>query len=497
MVDDIAAGLYRIPIGPGAINNKALKPKSVTAGTISVTDLESVNAKTGNLTANGTITVNSTGSIAIGKTSYADDATGGMWVGYSGGTYKLNLGNSTYSVKWDGSALNITGNITATTGTIGGWTIGATDLTSDAGATGMASSGGYRIWVGDATPANAEFRVSSAGALTATSATITGAITATSGTLGSLTVTGQLNVSSTSSGIRGGQTAWGTGTGFYLGNNSGGTPVFSVGDGSHGITWNGTQLSVLGSAVLGDVQVSSGGNIRSGATSYASGTGWILEYNGGTPRFRVGTATSGSNYLAFDGTNVEMRGKLKFGSGGDSYLDGTIQHFEVASGGTTVVEFKNAANARYSYIVGTAGSSSSLCNIYSQNSSTPNHYGMVATQVGDASSTPNSAWLEVGDGTNPARAKVSAFYDPSGAVALIDLQNFKSGSGNDIRVRLGGSAGSEQLKVLDSGGAQVFGVNSDGDIIRPIANDSTALGAYYGRVPIYINGSLKYLSVYS
>ena len=114
MVDDIAAGLYRIPIGPGAINNRALKPKSVTAGTISVSDLESVNAKTGNLTANGTITVNSTGSIAIGKTSYADDSTGGMWVGYSGGTYKLNLGNSTYSVKWDGSALNITGNITAT-----------------------------------------------------------------------------------------------------------------------------------------------------------------------------------------------------------------------------------------------------------------------------------------------------------------------------------------------------------------------------------------------
>lgn len=29
------------------------------------------------------------------------------------------------------------------------------------------------------------------------------------------------------------------------------------------------------------------------------------------------------------------------------------------------------------------------------------------------------------------------------------------------------------------------------------ANDATALGAYYGRVPIYINGTLKYLGVYS
>ena len=496
MVDDIAAGLYRIPIGPGAINNKALKPKSVTAGTISVSDLESVNAKTGNLTANGTITVDSTGSIAIGKTSYADDSTGGMWVGYSGGTYKLNLGNSTYSVKWDGSALNITGHITATTGTIGGWDIGDTDLTSDAGATGMASSGGYRIWVGDATPANAEFRVSSAGALTATGATITGDITATSGTLGTLSITGTLNMASGSI-FKSGMTAHGTGAGWWFENNAG-TPIMAIGsNSSSGFSFNGTNMYLFGQAVIGTIEVSTNGNIRSGASSYASGTGWILEYNGGTPRFRVGTATSGTNYLAFDGTNIEMRGKLKFGSNGDSYLDGTIQHFEVGSSGTSVVEFKNASNTRYSYIRGTAGTANSICNIYSQNSSATNHYGLMATQVGDSTTTPNSAWLEVGDGTSPTQAKISAYYDPAGAVALIDLQNFKSGAGQDVRVRLGGASGSEQFKVLDSGGSQVFGVNSDGDIIRPITNDSTALGAYYGRVPIYINGALRYLGVYN
>jgi len=494
MVDDIAAGLYRIPIGPGAINNKALKPKSVTAGTISVSDLESVNAKTGNLTANGTITVNSTGSIAIGKTSYADDSTGGMWVGYSGGTYKLNLGNSTYSVKWDGSALNITGNITATTGTIGGWTIGATDLTSDAGATGMASSGGYRIWVGDATPANAEFRVSSAGALTATSATITGAITATSGTLGSLTVNGQLNVSSTSSGIRGGQTAWGTGTGFYLGNNSGGTPVFSVGDGSHGITWNGTQLSVLGSAVLGDVQVSAGGNIRSGATSYASGTGWILEYNGGTPRFRVGTATSGSNYLAFDGTNVEMRGKMKWGSGGNNYLDSSIMHFE--SDGSNIIDFSRATYTPNAKMVAGITTGYSNINLYAQGAST-GYDARVVVQGGNNSTYPNTAYITAGDGTSVSQGEIRAYWNPATSKMTLDLINLKSGTGNDVNVKLGGAGGSEQFKVLDSGSNQVFGVTSDGDLVRPIANDATGLGAYYGRIPIYINGTLKYLGVYS
>lgn len=477
MVDDIAAGLYRIPIGPGAINNRALKPKSVTAGTISVSDLESVNAKTGNLTANGTITVNSTGSIAIGKTSYADDATGGMWVGYSGGTYKLNLGNSTYSVKWDGSALNITGNITATTGTIGGWTIGATDLTSDAGATGMASSGGYRIWVGDATPANAEFRVSSAGALTATSATITGAITATSGTLGTLSITGTLNMASGSI-FKSGMTAHGTGSGWWFENNAG-TPIMAIGsNSSSGFSFNGTNMYLFGQAVIGTIEVSINGNIRSGASSYASGTGWILEYNGGTPRFRVGTATSGTNYLAFDGTNIEMRGKLKFGSGGNSYLDGTIQHFELTGSNTAVIEMKAGAANPAIQIEGFANSTDAQST-----------YSATATNAGTLRA--GSVFVNATAADNTTNVTVRA------SKAGVTQSEFVAEGDGYAYVGLGDSAGAKNFEVRDSSGAMVLGVNSNGELIRPITNDATALGAYYGRVPIYINGSLKYLGVYS
>ena len=477
MVDDIAAGLYRIPIGPGAINNRALKPKSVTAGTISVSDLESVNAKTGNLTANGTITVDSTGSIAIGKTSYADDSTGGMWVGYSGGTYKLNLGNSTYSVKWDGSALNITGNITATTGTIGGWTIGATDLTSDAGATGMASSGGYRIWVGDATPANAEFRVSSAGALTATSATITGAITATSGTLGTLSITGTLNMASGSI-FKSGMTAHGTGSGWWFENNAG-TPIMAIGsNSSSGFSFNGTNMYLFGQAVIGTIEVSTNGNIRSGASSYASGTGWILEYNGGTPRFRVGTATSGTNYLAFDGTNIEMRGKLKFGSGGNSYLDGTIQHFELTGSNTAVIEMKAGAANPAIQIEGFANSTDAQST-----------YSATATNAGTLRA--GSVFVNATAADNTTNVTVRA------SKAGVTQSEFVAEGDGYAYVGLGDSAGAKNFEVRDSSGAMVLGVNSDGELIRPITNDATALGAYYGRVPIYINGTLKYLGVYS
>lgn len=52
----------------------------------------------------------------------------------------------------------------------------------------------YRIYAGNATPGSAPFRVTQAGALTATSATITGDITATSGSLSGLDISGTLTM---------------------------------------------------------------------------------------------------------------------------------------------------------------------------------------------------------------------------------------------------------------------------------------------------------------
>ena len=56
---------------------------------------------------------------------------------------------------------------------------------------GMATyndAGGWAFWAGDHRPSYAEFRVSSNGALWATSADITGAITASSGSIGGWTI---------------------------------------------------------------------------------------------------------------------------------------------------------------------------------------------------------------------------------------------------------------------------------------------------------------------
>lgn len=76
------------------------------------------------------IKLETTGNIYSQKTTYLDN-TNGWFLGWnSTGLYPvINIGNATNYVKWtESSTLEIKGNITSTSGTIGGWTIGSTSL---------------------------------------------------------------------------------------------------------------------------------------------------------------------------------------------------------------------------------------------------------------------------------------------------------------------------------------------------------------------------------
>lgn len=126
----------------------------------------------------GNVTI--TGNAVIGGVTIGN---GKMYIGT--GTYN-NTNTSFYvdstgqmSLKdkfvWSGSALTINGTVTATAGTIGGWTLGATSLSAGSGATTVAmDSGGTNpaFYAGSATPGSAPFRVTNAGLLTTTSASI-------------------------------------------------------------------------------------------------------------------------------------------------------------------------------------------------------------------------------------------------------------------------------------------------------------------------------------
>ncbi|MCZ7575746.1 MAG: hypothetical protein M5U18_01230 [Dehalococcoidia bacterium] len=173
-VDELVLRMFRSPNGPGTIRGKAIKPKAVTAGHIAVSDLESVNAKTGNLSVTGSITLTTAGHISAGQNDFNSGT--GFWLDNAGGVPRFSIGNgpSGSRISWDGTVLNVAGTITATDGEIGGFSIGSTDLTAGSGSShiGFSSSGSVRIWSGSETPSAAPFQVSSAGVLTATGATI-------------------------------------------------------------------------------------------------------------------------------------------------------------------------------------------------------------------------------------------------------------------------------------------------------------------------------------
>ena len=141
--------------------------------------------ETGATVTAGGITLNGGGSIKGGQTEYDDADAAGFFLGYSGSAYKFSIGNSdnTKKLTFDGTDLAVAGEITATSGTIGGFTLGTQSITAGSGTSAVGIHTVKGIYLGATTFSSSPFRVNTAGEFTATNATITGSITATSLTL--------------------------------------------------------------------------------------------------------------------------------------------------------------------------------------------------------------------------------------------------------------------------------------------------------------------------
>jgi hypothetical protein len=84
----------------------------------------------GALITKGGITLSSTGSIKAGQTSY-NAGSSGFFLGADNGTPKFSIGNPTGNrVTWDGSALNVIGSLTGSSGTFGTVTISSSGISS-------------------------------------------------------------------------------------------------------------------------------------------------------------------------------------------------------------------------------------------------------------------------------------------------------------------------------------------------------------------------------
>lgn len=183
------------------------------------------------------------GNLANGKSTF-DNTKTGFILGVDKGVAKFYIGNTTNYISWDGSTLSV----------VGGVSISQLDIPDTITANSFHVSTSGNTWWGAAAIGSAVAKVLATGAATFTNIVATGTINATGGYVGSASTalaveSGGFNVGTTGY-IRGNQTDFNTGVGWFLG-YSGGAYKFSVGDpNGQYITWDGSTLAVTSSQLL-------------------------------------------------------------------------------------------------------------------------------------------------------------------------------------------------------------------------------------------------------
>jgi hypothetical protein len=312
---------YRLWLGH---STGASAPFSVTStGAISATS-GSVGGWTLSSTSltGGDTTISSVGDITLGTGSNVARLSS------SDPAYRLWLGGSTASTapfrvtstgSFTATDANITGAVSASSGQIGGFTIGATSLTAGSGATAVGIvPASFPFFAGSSTASTAPFRVTSAGSLTATDASITGTITtanitATGGTVGGWTL------SSTS--FTGGDTTIAAtgditlGTGANVARLSSGDPAYRLWLGGSTASTAPFRVTSTGAVTATDANIS--GTVT--ATSGAIG-GWVLS----------------STSLTGGDTTINSTGDITLGTGSNvARLSSSDPAYRLWLGGST------------------------------------------------------------------------------------------------------------------------------------------------------------------
>lgn len=305
-------------------------------------------------------------------TRFQVDASGNLTIRDSTGATRISLDSS-------GSA-SFTGTVTAADGAIGGWTLGATSLTSNnvglySGATGTArvevggsstnyagvssvsAAGDFAFWAGQthASRSTAPFRVTAGGALTATSGTIGGF------TLGATTLTGgniTLESNGTSSNIR-------------VGTGSTSAGIANAPSAGNVAFWAGS--SFADRATSAAFQVTNGGVLTatgatiSGALTATSGsfTGVVTIGTGGRLESKDGSTVAA--YMDKDGISIIEGNTLNFRNGVNGtatyqikHTSGTINHLALTNGTSYVRAYSDTATNRIEITSATPGTGPAL-----------------------------------------------------------------------------------------------------------------------------------------
>tara|TARA_R100001480_G_scaffold68179_1_gene79548 strand:+ start:3968 stop:8131 length:4164 start_codon:yes stop_codon:yes gene_type:complete len=349
----------------------------IVDGTIAGAKVIARTIEAGNI-ATGTLTANEIAAGTITATQIATDAITAVKIdvnnlqaissdlgSISGGD--LNIGSGTFVVASDGALTatsatitgavtatsgSFTGSLTSTSGTIGGFTLGSSSLVAGSGSTRVSLSTADGIHLGNNTFGSAPFRVTRAGALTATNATITGEVNATSGTFN-----GSISIGSGNSIFKADS------NGIYLGNATFGSAPFRVTPAgaltATGVTINGdlTLTNIDGTTVTyngGNLVVGTIGSANLGATAIFPATLRFERSNATTaPSDSEFNTAFGRNPKANDivvvartDTNAQVAYKHDGSSfsainnyiDGDLIVDGTVTASQIAANTITATQ---------------------------------------------------------------------------------------------------------------------------------------------------------------
>lgn len=247
-----------------------------------------------------------------------------------------------------GASGTFSGTVTGAIANLGGFQIGSTYIRDAANSFGLSStvtgSNDVRFWSGTtlANIAVAPLRIYEDGSIIASNIQATGAIFATSGWIGSATALvyeSQGINTGTTGWIRGGQTGYNTGTGYFLGYSSG-TYKFSIGDTTttNSLLWDGSNLSINGSILSNQNTFGDGSD---GDITYSGNTTLTADVYAGSATVNNGITLSLGGYRLFvkntltnNGTISVAGGNGGVGTNGSGRTQGTGGAAGTAGGGT-------------------------------------------------------------------------------------------------------------------------------------------------------------------
>ena len=412
---------------------------------------------------------------------------------------KLYIGSATSNLIWDGTNLTITGGVSASTALIGALTLGngttssgtiTMNLANTQGdcyiaggtftATTWTAANGFILGIDDSDSNKEKFFIGSAASsmdwnvTTTDTLTVIGTINATAGYIGSATslVYESQGINTGINGwIRGGQSGYDSGTGYFLG-YSGSAYKFSIGnsgDTTKLLLWDGTDLIVNGSTISqqqiygdgSDGDVTTAGNVTLSADVYANNytiaAGHTVTTNGWR-LFVKGTLTiAATGQLGWPG--------VVGGDGGDGTNDAD------GTGGTAGTAL-TTANYLYGSLVGKAGGkgggvtgagngtngSNGVANSLGNNGTTGGAGGAGATGPGTGSTGGTEGTVAVNGEPHNAYLAITMIDDSDPSTPARFTANASSGSGG------GGGGGSTTGGDFVSGGGGGGGSASAGGI---------------------------------